>query len=94
MNVQEIASKYKDYLIEKRRFFHQYPEVSTKEYNTSKAIKEELDKIGVSWRPCGLETGILVSIQGAKPGQDHPAPGRHGRPDGPGDHRRSLCQQE
>lgn len=69
MNVQEIASKYKDYLIEKRRFFHQYPEVSTKEYNTSKAIKEELDKIGVSWRPCGLETGILVTIQGAKPGK-------------------------
>ena len=54
MNVQEVAAQYGEYLIEKRRYFHQHPEVSTKEYHTSKAIKEALDEIGVSWRPCGL----------------------------------------
>ena len=69
MNVQEVAAQYGEYLIEKRRYFHQHPEVSTKEYHTSKAIKEALDEIGVSWRPCGLETGVLVTIQGAKPGK-------------------------
>lgn len=69
MNIQEAASRYGDYLIEKRRYFHMNPEVSTKEYNTSKIIKEELDKIGVSWRPCGMETGVLGTIQGAKPGR-------------------------
>lgn len=69
MNIQEIAAQYEDYLIEKRRFFHQNPEISTKEYNTSKTVKEELDKMGVSWRPCGLETGVLATIQGAKPGK-------------------------
>lgn len=63
------AAQYGEYLIEKRRYFHQHPEVSTKEYHTSKAIKEALDEIGVSWRPCGLETGVLVTIQGAKPGK-------------------------
>ena len=51
MNVQEVAAQYGEYLIEKRRYFHQHPEVSTKEYHTSKAIKEALDEIGVSWRP-------------------------------------------
>ena len=64
MNVQEVAAQYGEYLIEKRRYFHQHPE-----YHTSKAIKEALDEIGVSWRPCGLETGVLVTIQGAKPGK-------------------------
>lgn len=53
MNVQEVAAQYGEYLIEKRRYFHQHPEVSTKEYHTSKAIKEALDEIGVSWRPVG-----------------------------------------
>ena len=69
MNVQEVAAQYGENLIEKLRYFHQHPEVSTKEYHTSKAIKEALDEIGVSWRPCGLETGVLVTIQGAKPGK-------------------------
>lgn len=69
MNIQEVASKYNDYLIEKRRYFHMHPEVSTKEYNTSKKIQEELDKMGIEWRPCGLETGVLATIKGAKPGK-------------------------
>lgn len=69
MTIQEVASKYEGYQIEMRRYFHQYPEVSEKEYETSKKIKEELDKMGVSWVPCGLETGVLATIEGAKPGK-------------------------
>ena len=46
MNVQEVAAQYGEYLIEKRRYFHQHPEVSTKEYHTRKAIKE-----ACSWFP-------------------------------------------
>ena len=45
MKIQEVASKYEKYQVEMRRYFHQYPEVSGKEYETSKKIKEELDKI-------------------------------------------------
>lgn len=69
MNRKEAAAKYGDYLIEMRRWFHAHPEVSGKEYETSKRVKAELDKLGISWRPCGLETGILATIQGAKPGK-------------------------
>ncbi len=68
-NVKEVAAKYGDYLIEKRRYFHENPELSEKEYNTSKVVKEELDKMGVEWRPCGLETGVLATIKGNKPGK-------------------------
>lgn len=69
MNIQEAASKYNHYVIEKRRYFHMHPEVSTKEYNTSKIIQEELDGMGIEWRACGLETGVLATIEGAKPGK-------------------------
>ncbi|WP_312940818.1 amidohydrolase [Oscillibacter sp.] len=69
MNLKEAAAKYGDYLIEMRRYFHAHPEVSGKEYETSKRIKAELDKFGIAWRPCGLETGILATIQGEKPGK-------------------------
>ncbi len=69
MEIKEVASKYNDYQVEMRRYFHRHPEVSTKEYNTSKVIKEELDKIGVPWVDCGLETGVLATVKGAKPGK-------------------------
>lgn len=69
MNLVEIANKYKSYLIEKRRFFHANPEVSLKEYQTSTAIKKELDAMKIPWVSCGYETGILATITGKKPGK-------------------------
>lgn len=94
MNVQEVAAQYGEYLIEKRRYFHQHPEVSTKEYHTSKAIKEALDEIGVSWRPCGLETGVLGHHSRRKARQDHFASRRYGCLDGSGNHRGALCRAQ
>ena len=69
MDIQVIAQEYNSYLIEMRRWFHQHPEIAEKEFETSAKIKEELDKYGISWRPCGLQTGVLATIVGAKPGK-------------------------
>ncbi|MBQ6621986.1 MAG: amidohydrolase [Mogibacterium sp.] len=69
MTIQTAAAKYADYVIKMRRYFHQHPELSDYEYNTAKVIREELDKIGVPWRVCGMETGTLATIKGAKPGR-------------------------
>lgn len=69
MNIQEAARKYADYAIEARRYFHRHPEVSGKEYNTSRTVKEELEKMGLSWRSCGLDTGVLAEIHGNRPGR-------------------------
>ena len=69
MNLNQAAEAAKDYLIEQRRWFHQHPEVSEKEFESCKRIRAELDKMGVEWRPCGLETGTLATIHGAKPGK-------------------------
>ena len=69
MTIQNVAARYEDYVIKMRRYFHENPEPSGKEYNTSKVIKEELDKAGIEWIPCGMETGILATVKGAKPGK-------------------------
>ena len=69
MNIQALGQKYHDYLIEQRRWFHAYPEVSGEEFGTAKHIREELDKHGIAWRECGMKTGTLATIKGAKPGK-------------------------
>lgn len=69
MTVKEVAKKYADYQVEMRRWFHENPELSEQEFESSAKIKEELDKMGVEWEACGLETGVLATIKGAKPGK-------------------------
>ncbi len=69
MELKETAAKYEPYLIEQRRWFHAHPEYSREEFESCKHIRAELDKIGVEWRPCGMETGTLATIHGAKPGK-------------------------
>ena len=67
--VKAAADRAEPYVIEMRRYFHAHPEVSTKEYETSKRIGEELTKMGLEWRHCGLETGIVCDVKGKFPGK-------------------------
>ncbi len=70
MDVKAVATKYADYQIEMRRWFHQHPELSMEEKETSAKVKEELTKAGIEWRDCGSEGyGILATVKGAKPGK-------------------------
>ena len=68
MNVRDITKKYKDYIIEKRRYFHMNPEPSFNEYNTSKVIQEELTKIGIPFE-IFAKTGIIATIKGKNLGK-------------------------
>lgn len=65
-NIQKLGEKYKDYMVEMRRYFHENPEPSTEEYNTSAKIKEELDKMGIPY-VSAAGTGVIGTIQGGKP---------------------------
>lgn len=47
--VQELAARVEPYLIEKRRFFHAHPELSGEEVNTTAAIAQELDAMGIDY---------------------------------------------
>ena len=68
MQIKQLAKENRDYVISLRRHFHQYPELSMEEYETSKKIKEELDKMGIEYRSAA-GTGIIATIKGDKPGK-------------------------
>lgn len=68
MNVKNITKKYKDYIIEKRRYFHMNPEPSFNEYNTSKVVQEELKKIWIFFEVFA-KTGIIATIKGQNSGK-------------------------
>ncbi len=68
MNFNEIAKKNHNYVVEMRRYFHKYPELSTKEINTSKKICEELDKMGIPYKIFPDYTVIGI-IDSGKPGK-------------------------
>lgn len=68
MDINHLGEVYKDYVIEMRREFHMYPESSFEEFRTCKRIREELDKLGVSYeRLAG--TGVLATIEGNQAGK-------------------------
>lgn len=63
--VIELADKYFDYMVETRRYLHRHPEVSFKEFETTKFIKSELDKLGIPYES-PLETGCVGIFKGGK----------------------------
>ncbi|GAA0732093.1 amidohydrolase [Clostridium oceanicum] len=68
MKTFELAKKYNNWVIDKRRYFHQYPEESFKEFKTTKMIKEELKKIGIKIIGTS-KTGVIGILKGGKEGK-------------------------
>ena len=69
MDLASIVRSKADFLIGMRRRIHAHPELSGREFETAGLVREELTKAGIEWRPCGLQTGTLAEIRGAKPGR-------------------------
>ena len=55
------------WIIQLRREFHQYPELSFEEYGTQKRILKTLEELGIEARKIA-DTGVLASIRGTLPG--------------------------
>ncbi|WP_298275702.1 M20 family metallopeptidase [Ferroplasma sp.] len=52
-----------EYIIKTREYFHEYPELSFKEYKTADKIEEELRAMGLNPKRI-TETGIIADIKG------------------------------
>ena len=68
----DLGKKFKEaepYIIEMRRWFHQHPELSLKEKETSEKIKEELDKMGIPHEDLKPNYGVVATIQGKDSGK-------------------------
>jgi len=55
-------------MVEWRRWFHQNPELSNREFNTSARITEILTDMGLEPRTGIAHTGVVAIIEGGKPG--------------------------
>jgi amidohydrolase len=51
-----------------RRDFHQHPELSNREFRTSKLVAEELRKLGLDVQTGVAHTGVVAILKGGKPG--------------------------
>ena len=70
IETKELVAKYQDYIRELRRFFHQYPELSYQEVETTKRIAAELEKMGIEYEINGEKnTGLVGVIRGAREGK-------------------------
>lgn len=55
-------------LIESRRYFHQNPELSNREFKTGARIAEQLKALGLEVKYPVAKTGVIAILKGAKPG--------------------------
>jgi amidohydrolase len=66
--VDRLAAEAQTQVVEWRRWFHQNPELSNREFNTSARIAEILTGMGLEPRTGIAGTGIVAIIEGGKPG--------------------------
>jgi amidohydrolase len=63
-----LAAHY-DEMVAIRRYLHQHPELSFKEYNTAKYIANFYEQLGIPVRKNVGGNGVVATIQGGRPGK-------------------------
>ena len=69
MNFAERALEIKDYIVEARRHFHKYPELSYKEWETTKYLIEKLTEMGIPVQSFEDYPGCIATIKGGCEGK-------------------------
>lgn len=65
--IKTLSKNYFNKVKEIRRHLHQNPELSFKEFQTSKFIQQKLSEAGISFTTGYVETGIIALIKGKNP---------------------------
>jgi amidohydrolase len=58
-----------DDVVDLRRYFHEHPEVSFSEYETSRYLKERLRELGLDLKESPTETGAVAVLDTGRPGK-------------------------
>ena len=66
--LDRLASEAQPQVVEWRRWFHQNPELSNREFNTAEKVAEILREMGLEPITGIAHTGIIAVIEGGKPG--------------------------
>lgn len=67
-DLKERVIELEKYLVKTRRFLHENPEVSGKEYNTATFLKAEINKLGLPIEQAS-NTGFIATLDTGKPGK-------------------------
>ncbi len=67
-DIEMLAGQIESKVIEWRRDFHQYPELSNREFKTSAKVEKHLRGLGLEVRTGIAHTGVLGILKGGKPG--------------------------
>lgn len=66
-NYEQLVKEQSPKVVEWRRYFHQFPELSNREFNTAKKIEATLKQLGIETR-IAARTGVVGVLKGGKPG--------------------------
>ncbi len=67
-SIDRAAAEIQPQVVEWRRWFHQNPELSNREFKTSARIAEILEDMGLQPKTGIAHTGVVAVIEGGKPG--------------------------
>lgn len=68
VDLNDLAEQIEPKVIEWRRHFHQYPELSNREFKTSEIVSKHLKSLGMEVRTGIAHTGVAGILKGGKPG--------------------------
>ncbi len=68
-NLEKDYSKIEGKVIEWRRYFHQNPELSNREFKTAEKIAEHLKSLGIEVQTGVAHTGVVGVLKGNNPGK-------------------------
>ena len=66
--VDQSADRIESKVIEWRRHFHQFPELSNREFKTAQKVAEHLTQLGLDVKTGVAHTGVVGLLKGGKPG--------------------------
>jgi len=66
--LDQRASEIEEEVIQWRRYFHENPELSNREFETSKTIAAYLNDLGLEVQTGIAKTGVVAILEGGKPG--------------------------
>ncbi|MGF7012587.1 amidohydrolase [Lachnospiraceae bacterium PF1-22] len=69
MNVADLAKEKEAYIIERRRYFHQHPELSFEEKETTQVLASELARMGLEVETFADYNGVVGVLRGRQPGK-------------------------
>lgn len=66
--IDRLAESVQPQVVEWRRWFHENPELSNREFETSKRVAAILEDMGLEVRTGIAKTGVVALLEGGKPG--------------------------